>query len=205
MGGLAITRRAVLAAVTAPLLWPLIVPSAAYASCVEMSEAEQRDRADVVFEGRALPGPETDGSLLTPARFEVEEYLEGDGPDVVDVVTASRDEGGGIVSHVSVGVSPRAGETWRIYARRPTVDGPLETSECDGSVRLSDAPTADAGGSEPAADSDPRGGTAPVGGTDAAGSTSPVLATSAILVVAIVTLAAVLRPARRGHAPGPAS
>jgi hypothetical protein len=123
------------------LLWPLLVHAPAYAVCAATTEAKQRAQADVVFEGRALPGPGVGGRLSTPARFEVRAYLEGDGPDVVEVVTASRDEGGGVVSQLSTGIDPRAGETWRIYAQQPAGGGPLETSVCAGSTRLAAAPS----------------------------------------------------------------
>jgi hypothetical protein len=122
------------------LLWPLLVHAPAYAVCAAATEAQQRAQADVVFDGRALPGPGVGGRLSTPARFEVRAYLEGDGPGVVEVVTASRDEGGGVVSHISTGIAPRAGETWRIYAQQPAGGGPLETSVCAGSTRLAAAP-----------------------------------------------------------------
>jgi hypothetical protein len=165
------------------LLWPLLVHSPAYASCAEMTEAEQRAQADVVFDGRALPGPGVDGRLSTPARFEVHAYLEGDGPDLVEVVTASRDEGGGVVSHLSTGIDPRAGETWRIYAQQPAGGGPLETSVCAGSTRLAAAPGTDAdtvpGAAQPGLDGSSGGGAAP----------AVLLLTAVALTVSVVALA----------------
>jgi hypothetical protein len=186
MDRLASTRRLVRPAMIASVLvcWSLLVPSPADASCVEMTEAEQRAQADVVFDGRALPGPVADGVLLTPARFEVDAYSKGDGPDVVEVVTATRDEGGGIVSHLSVGISPRAGETWRIYAQRPAGGGALETSECAGSTRLAGTPPTDAGAET--------GEDAPGGSTS-----NGVMPTDVLMLIAVVLTVSVAALAGR--------
>jgi hypothetical protein len=126
-------------ACAAVLLWALVPPPLALASCVPMTEAEQRDGADVIFDGRALPGRHDEGLLFSPARFEVVEYSKGDGPRIVEVMTAIQDEGGGLRSTFSEGITPRAGETWRIYAERPPGDVPLMTSVCAGSMRIAGA------------------------------------------------------------------
>jgi hypothetical protein len=184
--GLVSTRRLLRGAMIASVLWWwVLVPSPASASCAETTEAEQRAQADVVLEGRALPGPGVDGILFTPARFEVDEYLEGDGPDVVEVVTATRDEGGGMVSHLSVGIAPRAGETWRLYATRSADGGPLETSLCAGSIRLAEAPLT-------GADLDP-GVTPPDGdGSRDGPATSVALPLAVVLAVVLAAIATAL-------------
>jgi hypothetical protein len=176
--------------VAAALCWSVLVPSPAAASCAETTEAEQRAQADVVLEGRALPGPGVDGVLFTPARFEVDGYLEGDGPEVVEVVTATRDEGDGMVSHLSVGIDPRAGETWRIYARQPAGGGPLETSVCAGSIRLAEASPADA---------DLDAGSAPHAGHRSTDGPAPSVALP--LLVALTVVLALIVTALAGHRP----
>jgi hypothetical protein len=196
MDGTVSTRGWLRGTILAPVLcWSVIVPSAASASCAETTEAEHRARADVVLEGRALPGPAVDGVLFTPARFEVDVYLEGDGPKVVEVVTASRDEGGGMVSHLSVGIDPRAGETWRIYATRPAAGGPLETSVCAGTIRLAAAPPTevDLDGGVAA----PNGDGATAGRRSTTSMALPLAFGLAILAVAGTALAARRPPHRR--------
>jgi hypothetical protein len=191
MDGPSGTRRVVRPALIALVMacWSVLSPSSAYASCAETTEAQQRAQADVVFDGRALPGPAADGVLLTPARFEVDGYAKGDGPDVVEVVTATRDEGDGMVSHLSVGIDPRAGETWRIYAQRPAGGGPLETSVCAGSIRLAEAPPADAGAET---SEDATGGSTSSGGVPA----GLLLLTVAVLTVSVAALASRRRQRR---------
>ncbi len=105
--------------------------SPASASCVRMSAAEQRARADVVFVGVALDGATASGI----ERFRVSRYLKGTGSPIVRVRTGRRryPSGGGVVTSVSIDAG--RGETWRIYARkiRP---GLFETNVCDGSRRI---------------------------------------------------------------------
>jgi hypothetical protein len=87
--GTARTRLAV-PVVSAVVMLGLFGPAtAAEALCAPSSEADDFRRAEVVFEGRALPGPEDDGVLFSPARFVVLDYLKGEGPDVVAVETAA--------------------------------------------------------------------------------------------------------------------
>jgi hypothetical protein len=103
---------------------------AAEASCIRMSPAEQRARADVIFDGVALEGPTARGVQ----RFRVSRYLKGAGPRVVRVNTGNvrRPDGTGSVTSVSV-VAAR-GQRWRIFARG-SPRKVLRTSVCDGSRR----------------------------------------------------------------------
>ncbi|MBI2167940.1 MAG: hypothetical protein HYU28_00335 [Actinobacteria bacterium] len=66
---------------------------------------------DLAFEGVAVEGPEdpSTGQLLSPARFNVEEWIEGEGPSRVEVVTATQVEGD-LIRSDSVGITPKAGE-----------------------------------------------------------------------------------------------
>ena len=107
-----------------------IVAVAAKASCVRISPAEQRARADVIFDGVALEGPTPTGVQ----RFRVTRYLKGRGPGVVRVRTGyvRRADGGVLVTSVSV-VAAR-GQRWRIFARG-SARKVLQTSVCDGSRR----------------------------------------------------------------------
>jgi hypothetical protein len=108
----------------------LILVAAAEASCIAMSPAEQRARADAIFDGLALEGPTATGVQ----RFRVIRYLKGRGPRVVRVSTGHirRADGSGSVTSVSV-VAAR-GERWRIFARG-SPRRVLRTSVCDGSGR----------------------------------------------------------------------
>jgi hypothetical protein len=69
----------ILASLTASAL----LASAAQASCIPMTAAQQRARADVIFNGRALEGPTATGIQ----RFRVTRYLKGRGPRIVRVDT----------------------------------------------------------------------------------------------------------------------
>jgi len=104
--------------------------AAAQASCIPTSPAEQRARADVIFDGVALEGPTPTGVQ----RFRVSRYLKGRGPRVVRVQTGTirRRDGTGSVTSVSV-VAAR-GQRWRIFARG-SVNRVVRTSLCDGSRR----------------------------------------------------------------------
>ncbi len=127
-------RLAVAAAVTSGLF---ATATPAWAACAAGSQAQDLESADVVFEGRSLRGSQAgDGTLLSPARFEVTDLLKGEAPDVVEVTTGTSSQGDGLVMAMSEGIAPRAGETWRIYAMHAGSDAPLDTSVCSGSVRL---------------------------------------------------------------------
>jgi hypothetical protein len=108
----------------------LIFAVAARASCVPMSSAEQRARADVIFDGVALEGPTATGVQ----RFRVRRYLKGRGPRIVRVATGNirRADGSGSVTSVSIVVA--RGQRWRIFARGSSWRV-LRTSVCDGSRR----------------------------------------------------------------------
>lgn len=89
------------------------------------------------FVGVALDGPAepSSGQLLSPARFRVERWTQGDGPDEVEVETAVQVEGE-LVQFNSVGITPRTGERWRIRGNRSPA-GVVETSICTGSELVS--------------------------------------------------------------------
>ncbi len=111
-----------------------VASPSAHASCVGLSEAQERALADVIFDGVAVAGRTEGGVLVSPAHFRVTRYLKGAGPRVVEVTTAVEDELIGS-SLNSTGIQPAPGSTWRIYARG-SPDGVLETSICAGSKRL---------------------------------------------------------------------
>ncbi len=114
--------------ITALVLVAVALAAAAYASCVPMTRAEQRARAQVIFDGVALEGPTATGIQ----RFHVTRYLKGHGPKVVRVDTGNirRADGTGTVTSVSIIVE--RGERWRIFARG-TTRKVLRTTVCDGS------------------------------------------------------------------------
>ncbi len=110
-----------------------LAASAAQASCIPTSAAQQRARADVIFDGVALEGPTPTGVQ----RFRVTRYLKGaGGPSIVRVDTGHvrRQDGTGTTTSVSLVV--RRGERWRIFARG-SARKILRSSVCDGSRRLS--------------------------------------------------------------------
>lgn len=104
--------------------------STASASCIRMTPAERRARADVIFDGVALEGPTATGIQ----RFRVTRYLKAGGPAVVRVNTGNvrRADGSGTVTSVSILV--KRVERWRIFARG-SARKVLRTSVCDGSRR----------------------------------------------------------------------
>lgn len=121
------SKRILLAAVLAAA----IVPGLARASCIAMTPAQQRARANVIFEGRALESATATGVQ----RFRIIRYLKGSGPQIVRVATGEvrYAGGGGVVTSVSLHVL--RGERWRIYARG-SARRILQTSVCDGSKRI---------------------------------------------------------------------
>ena len=108
----------------------LLLAATARASCVPMTAAEQRARADVIFDGLALEGPTATGVQ----RFRVIRYLKGRGPGIVRVNTGiiRRADGSGMTTSVSLFV--KRGERWRIFARG-SARKILQTNLCDGSRR----------------------------------------------------------------------
>jgi hypothetical protein len=122
-------RRAALAGGVA-LLAALAVAAGAQASCIPQTAAEQRARADVIFDGVALDGPNTTGVQ----RFKATRYLKGHGPAVVRVQTGHMVRPDGTGSTTSVSIVVRKGQRWRIFARG-SVRRILQTNVCDGSRR----------------------------------------------------------------------
>jgi hypothetical protein len=112
------------------LVGALILAAAARASCIPATEAEQRARADVIFEGVAVEGPTPSGRQ----QFRVDRYLKGSGAKLVAVATGVTRNADGSGSLTSVSVSVAAGERWRIFGR--VIEGAVETSICAGSTRL---------------------------------------------------------------------
>jgi hypothetical protein len=103
----------------------------ASASCVRTTDAEQRARAHVIFDGVALDGPTATGIQ----RFRVTRYRKGGGPGVVRVSTGNVRRSDGTSTVTSVSILVAQGERWRIFARGKP-DRVLQTNLCDGSRRL---------------------------------------------------------------------
>lgn len=163
---------AVLALVTAVVC---VGAGPARASCVAVSDGEQRARAGVIFEGVALRGQTANGALLSPAYFEVARYLKGSGPEIVKVTTGLT-ASGALVRASSTGITVRPGERWRIYGQR-FPEAMVKTSVCAGSERLDRAsgPVAAAPASEVVTEP---------------GAPWPLIALLAALLVAVVALGA---------------
>ena len=106
----------------------LVFAATARASCITMTAAEQRARADVIFDGVALEGPTATGVQ----RFKVTRYLKGRGPAIVRVQTGTKRRADGTGSTTSVSISAKRGQRWRIFARG-NVRKVLQTNICDGS------------------------------------------------------------------------
>jgi hypothetical protein len=123
------TRRLAILLVVA-MTTALLLAAAGRASCVAATAAEQRARADVIFDGVALEGPTATGIQ----RFRVTKFLKGRGPDIVQVQTGTirRPDGSGSTTSISLFV--KRGERWRIFARG-SARRTLRTSVCDGSRR----------------------------------------------------------------------
>lgn len=122
------TRRAL--ALAAATSVALVGAATAQASCLFQTPAEQRARADVVFDGVALDRPNATGVQ----RFKVTRYLENRGPTVVRVQTGHKVRTGGSGSTTSVSIVVRKGERWRIFAQG-SPRKILRTNVCDGSRR----------------------------------------------------------------------
>ena len=114
--------------IAALVLVAVAFSATAYASCVTMTPAEQRARAQVIFDGVALEGPTATGIQ----RFRVTRYLKGRGPNVVRVDTGNIRRADGTGSVTSVSIMVKRGERWRIFARG-TARKVLRTTVCDGS------------------------------------------------------------------------
>jgi len=109
----------------------LVLAASAAASCVPMTAAQQRARADVIFDGVALDGPTSTGI----ERFRVIGYRKGAGPKVIRLRTGRKLLPDGSGTTTSVSIDADRGERWRIFARRLR-RGLYETNVCDGSRRL---------------------------------------------------------------------
>ena len=108
----------------------LLGAATAQASCIFQTPAEQRARADVIFDGVALEGPTASGVQ----RFKVTRYVKGRGPTIVRVQTGHRVFADGSGSTTSVSIVVRKGDRRRIFARGSTRKI-LRTNVCDGSRR----------------------------------------------------------------------
>jgi hypothetical protein len=109
----------------------LLLAQAAQASCVPATPAQQRARADVIFDAVALEGPTATGIQ----RFRVLRYLKGRGPRLVRVATGVVRRPDGTGSVTSISIFAERGQRWRIYARG-SARRVLRSSVCDGSRRL---------------------------------------------------------------------
>jgi len=116
--------------ITTALISLALMASTASASCVLLTAAEQRARADVIFDGVALDGPTATGVQ----RFRVTRYRKGSGPRVVRVNTGNVRRGDGTGTVTSVSVLVKRGEKWRIFGRG-SARKVLQTTICDGSRR----------------------------------------------------------------------
>jgi len=108
----------------------LVLASAAAASCVLLTPAEKRARAQVIFDGVALESPTATGVQ----RFRVTRYLKGAGPRTVRVQTGNIRRPDGTGSTTSVSLVVARGERWRIFGRG-SASRVLKTTVCDGSRR----------------------------------------------------------------------
>ncbi len=123
------TRRIIFPLITL-MTAALVLTATARASCVLVTPAEQRARADVIFDGVALGGPTRTGVQ----RFRVTRYLKGQGPEIVRVKTGTIRRADGTGSTTSVSLFVKRGERWRIFARG-SARKVLQTNLCDGSRR----------------------------------------------------------------------
>jgi len=123
------TRRIVFPFITL-MTAALVITATARASCVLVTPAEQRARADVIFDGVALDGPTATGFQ----RFKVARYRKGRGPAIVRVQTGTIRRADGTGSTTSVAIFAKRGERWRIFGLGSAHKG-LQTSICDGSRR----------------------------------------------------------------------
>jgi len=131
-------------ALAVPALIALSVPATAGAVCAQSPLADLARTTPVVVTATAEAGPIAQNGigLLSPARFHVIAYDQGQGPAEIKVQTAlTKDASGGLVAGED-GVNPRAGQTWRLWGTLGP-DGVLQTSTCLGSTLMvhAQAPT----------------------------------------------------------------
>jgi hypothetical protein len=114
----------------------VVAATPAQASCLASpGEQAQYDRAEAVVEGTFGEGPtDRDGRLMRPAAFDVARYVKGSGPSRLAVQAGPTRRTDGSTSLTSVDITPRAGETWRLYGRPGERE--FETSQCTGSRQI---------------------------------------------------------------------
>jgi hypothetical protein len=122
------SRRLVLVCVVVAML---ALAGSAGASCIRQTAANQRARADVIFDGVALEGP----TATAVQRFKVLRYRTGRGPTILRVQTGNRVFADGSGSITSVSLVVRKGQRWRIVGQG-SVRRVLQTNVCSGSRRL---------------------------------------------------------------------
>jgi hypothetical protein len=125
------TKRTLIRSLAVAIVAASLLAPVAQASCIRLTPAQQRSRADVIFEGVALESATATGVQ----RFRVFRYLKAAGPRIVRVNTWNIRRADGSGSVTSVSIVARRGERWRIYARG-SARRILRTSVCDGSRRL---------------------------------------------------------------------
>jgi len=96
-----------------------------------MTPAEQRARAEIIFDGVALEAAIATGVQ----RFRVARYWKGRGPAVLRVQTGNIRRADGTGSVTSVSIIAKRGERWRIFARG-SAQKVLRSTVCDGSRPL---------------------------------------------------------------------
>lgn len=99
-----------------------------------MPDERREAMAEAVFIAEVLDGDTVDGIVVSPARMRVQEWRKGAGPDEVRVQTAVASSGP-VAADLSVGIRPRVGERWLIYAEGVRGEVYL-TSECAGSTAV---------------------------------------------------------------------
>jgi hypothetical protein len=121
-------RKRIIATLIAAMAVAAFSAAIADASCIQTTPAEQRARANVIFDGFALEGATPSGIQ----RFRVTRYLKGRGSAVLRVNTGNRRRADGTGSTTSVSLVVRRGERWRVFARG-SVRKTLFSNLCDGS------------------------------------------------------------------------
>lgn len=109
----------------------LAAPTGANAACARVPLSDMVEFARVVATVDFLEGPaDASGTLRTPAFARVKRFDKGFGPPNVGISTSL-----GTLAFGSEGISPKAGERWRIYGTLSGLSS-LGTSTCAGSVRI---------------------------------------------------------------------
>lgn len=123
-----------LAMMTAALVHGLLATPAA--ACPRANEYDSYRLAEVAFIGVAQDGPtDRHGYLMSPATFEVVEYLKGSGPARLKVETGATPAAKRKGPHpASYGISPRANDKWQVFGELR--GGVVRTSICVGSRQM---------------------------------------------------------------------